>query len=60
MATNTGNGSRRGSVTNRTQSKNPKTNIWTKRNASTGKFAAGKVTGGPFKGVAKERDHRRG
>jgi hypothetical protein len=57
MATNTGTGSRKGSVTSRTQTFNPKTKDFVKRNAETGKFMAAKAT--PYKGVAKERDRRR-
>ncbi len=60
MAKNTGHGYRRGSVDKRTQVKNPKTGEWTKRDTDTGRFVAGKEDGKPFKGVAKEIDHRRG
>ena len=59
MATNTGKGFRHGSVDDRTQSKNPKTDNWTKRNTHTGRFMDQKKGGEPFKGVAKEVDHRR-
>lgn len=59
MATNTGKGSRRGSVDDRTQTKNPKTDNWTKRNTDTGRFMDQKKGGEPFKGVAKELDGRR-
>lgn len=64
MATNTGKGSRKGSVDNRTQSKNPETGNSTKRNQDPnstheGEFMDVKEDGKPFKGVAKEPDKRR-
>ena len=59
MATNTGKGFRHGSVHDRTQTKNPKTDNWTKRDTDTGHFMDQKKGGEPFKGVAKEVDHRR-
>ena len=58
MAKNTGNGTRKGSVTGRTQIKhpsNPEHSI--KRNADTGKFMSGMK--GVYKGVAQEVDDRR-
>ena len=58
MATNTGEGFRKGSVTDRTQVHNPKNDTWVKRDADTGKFMDVK-SGDPFKGVAKEEDGRR-
>lgn len=48
-------GGRRGAVTGRSQTKNPKTNTWTKRNTATGRFMDGKADGTPFKGVRKEK-----
>lgn len=51
----TGDGHRIGQVTNRSQTKNSKTNIWTKRDATTGQFIDGKKDGTPFKGVRKEK-----
>ena len=60
MATNTGKNHRRGSVDDRTQSKNPKTGNWTKRDTDNGQFMDQKQGGKPFKGVAKEKDERRG
>lgn len=54
MAKNTGNNFRRGSVTQRSQVRNPVTGIWTKRGPD-GKFLDGKGTGEPFKGVRKEK-----
>ena len=59
MARNTGDGFRRGSVDQRTQVFNPRSETWTKRNADSGRFMQGKEDGTPFKGVAKETDHRR-
>src|SRR5579862_9825913 len=60
VAKNTGNNSRRGSVDNRTQSQNPVNGNFTKRNTDTGRFMQQKENGKPFKGVAQEKDHRRG
>jgi hypothetical protein len=57
MATNTGNGSRRGSVTGRTQFERPDGN-YQKRNERTGEFMTVKDDGKPFKGIAKEPDGR--
>lgn len=64
MAKDTGKGYRVGSVKDRTQSKNPVTNDWTKRNETPaskkkGEFMDVKNSGKPFKGVAKEPDKRR-
>lgn len=59
MATNTNNGFRKGSVSGRSQVKNPKSGLFVKRDDSTGKFMAVKTGGGAFKGVAKERDGRK-
>ena len=59
MAKNTGNNFRRGSVDNRTQSHNPQTGLWTKRDADNGRFMDTKKDGAPFKGVAREVDDRR-
>ena len=59
MAKNTGDNYRRGSVNDRSQSKNPLTGDYTKRNDATGRFMAGKEGGKPYKGVAKEPDGRR-
>jgi hypothetical protein len=64
MAKDTGKGYRKGAVKNRTQTKNPVTNDWTKRNGTKGSKHKGEfmdVKGGgkPFKGVAKEPDRRR-
>lgn len=54
MAKNTGRGFRRGAVRGRSQTLNPLTRVWMKRNDSTGRFMDGKTASGPFKGVRKE------
>ncbi len=60
MATNTDNGYRIGSVNNRSQTHNPKTNSWVKRDTKSGKFIDQKTSDDkPFKCVAKEKDGRR-
>lgn len=57
MATNPpyGDNRRNGAVRDRSQVQNPKTGIWTKRDAVTGRFIDGKADGTPFKGVRKEK-----
>lgn len=60
MAKNTGMDYRRGAVSGRSQSLNPKTGFYTKRDDTSGQYVGVKVTGGPFKGVAKESDGRKG
>lgn len=55
MARNTGRGTRIGAVSSRTQSQNPRTGLWTKRNTVTGEFSGTKKSGGTFKGVRKEK-----
>lgn len=58
MATNgkSGDNRRHGAVKGRSQVKNPKTNIWVKRDTETGRFLDGKTSSGtPFKGVRKEK-----
>lgn len=54
MAKNTGRGSRRGSVTGRSQTKTA-SGTWVKRSTSTGRFVDAKSSGGSFKGVRKEK-----
>ena len=49
-----GDGRRRGAVRGRSQVYNPKTSLWGKRNARTGRLIDVKTSGGPFKGVRKE------
>jgi hypothetical protein len=57
MASNTGNGFRRGAVTGRTQFKRDD-GKWQKRDERNGQFMPVKDDGKPFKGVAKEPDGR--
>lgn len=63
MAKNTGSGSRTGSVVGRTQTKNPVTGDYVKRDESEGpgkgQFMDVKKDGTKFKGVAIEPDGRR-
>ncbi len=48
-------GSRKGAVKQRSQVKNPKTGLWTKRDSETGKFMDVKTSSNkPFKGVRKK------
>ena len=54
MAGNTGKGHRDGAVRGRTQTHNPKTNTWVKRDRDTGRFLDVKSNGKPFKGITKE------
>ena len=55
MATNTGEGHRKSAVKGKTQTYNPATGQYVKRDASTGRFEATKKDGTPFKGVVKEK-----
>jgi hypothetical protein len=50
-----GDNHRIGAVCSRSQTLNPKTNLFTKRNAETGRFMDVKQNGTPFKGVRKEK-----
>lgn len=52
-------GGRIGQVTERSQTFNPVTQQWVKRNSETGRFMDVKQDGDPFKGVRKEKgiDH---
>jgi hypothetical protein len=52
----TGDGHRNGAVKERSQTFNPKTEHWVKRDAETGKFMDQKSDGKPFKGVTKEEN----
>jgi hypothetical protein len=45
---------RKGAVKSRSQVKNPKTGLYTKRDTSTGRFMDTKKGGEPFKGVRRE------
>ncbi len=57
MATNppSGDGHRNGAVRDRSQTHNPKTDTWVKRDDTTGRFMDQKQNGTPFKGVRKEK-----
>ena len=57
MATNgtPGDGRRQGAVRKRSQTFNPKTKQYVKRNTDTGQFISVKDDGKPFKGVRKEK-----
>lgn len=55
MAKNTGHNHRRGAVINRSQTYNPKTGSWVKRDSNTGRFMDAKADSKPFKGVTKEK-----
>ena len=56
MATNGSKGDGRvGAVRGRSQAKNAKTGLWTKRDTSTGRFMNVKKSGGTFKGIKRER-----
>lgn len=45
---------RAGAVKQRSQTRNPKTGLWTKRSAQSGRFMDVKQSGGAFKGVKRE------
>ncbi len=49
-----GDGHRIGAVRNRSQTHNPKTDRWVKRDKETGQFIDQKSDHKPFKGVTKE------
>ncbi|PVM93328.1 hypothetical protein [Caulobacter endophyticus] len=57
MATNSGNGFRRGAVTARTQFQHSNGD-WQKRDERSGRFMERKSSEGAFKGVAREPDGR--
>lgn len=50
-----GDGHRNGAVRGRSQTYNPKTETWVKRDSDTGQFMDVKSDGKPFKGVTKEK-----
>lgn len=55
MAKNTGENYRKGAVKERSQTYNPKTDSWVKRDSATGRFMDNKTSSNqPFKGVRKE------
>jgi len=49
-----GDGRRQGAVRSRSQTYNPKTDSWTKRNTKDGPIIDQKADEAPFKGVRKE------
>ena len=51
-----GDSQRKGAVRRRSQTFNPLTKKWVKRNADTGKFMDMKSDDAPFKGVRKEKN----
>lgn len=57
MATNKpyGDNNRKGAVKDRSQTFNPKTQQYVKRDTTTGQFMDVKQDGTPFKGVTKEK-----
>lgn len=57
MATNKpyGDNARKGAVKDRSQTQNPKTGQYVKRDTDTGRFMDVKKDGTPFKGVRKEK-----
>jgi hypothetical protein len=54
MAGNTGRNHRDGAVKGRSQFQAPNGN-WVKRDTETGRFMDQKTSGGPFKGVRREK-----
>lgn len=50
-----GDGHRHGAVKERSQTYNPKTDQYVKRDTNTGRFMDVKQDGTPFKGVRKEK-----
>lgn len=50
-----GDNSRIGMVRLRSQTYNPKTDLYVKRDSNTGKFIDVKSSGGKFKGIRKEK-----
>lgn len=50
-----GDGQRKGAVKDRSQTYNPKTDRYVKRDTDTGKFIDQKADKKPFKGVRKEK-----
>lgn len=50
-----GDNHRVGAVRERSQTYNPKTDAWVKRDAETGRFMDQKADPKPFKGVRKEK-----
>jgi hypothetical protein len=50
-----GDGHRIGAVRDRSQTRNPRTGHWVKRDTETGRFVDQKADAKPFKGVRKEK-----
>lgn len=50
-----GDGHRDGAVKDRSQTLNPQTGHWVKRDKDTGRFIDQKANDKPFKGITKER-----
>jgi hypothetical protein len=50
-----GDGHRQGAVIDRSQTYNPKTGNWAKRNTKDGRFIDQKADKDPFKGIRKEK-----
>lgn len=50
-----GDNHRKGAVKDRSQTHNPKTDRWVKRDSETGKFIDQKSDEKPFKGIRKEK-----
>jgi hypothetical protein len=50
-----GDGHRNGAVSQRSQTYNPKSDSWVKRDTNTGRFIDVKSDNTPFKGVRKEK-----
>jgi hypothetical protein len=59
MATNppSGDNHRNGAVRGRSQTHNPKTKRWVKRDTDSGQFIDQKADDKPFKGVRKEKNN---
>ncbi len=55
MATNTNKDYRKGEQKERSQTRDPKTGRWTKRDTNSGQFMDQKAGGKPAKGVRKEK-----
>ncbi len=55
VASNTGKSFRIGAQRERSQTQNPKTGLWTKRDTDSGRFTDTKTSSGRFKGVRREK-----
>lgn len=54
-----GDGHRNGMIKNRSQTYNPRTEKYVKRDGATGRFLEVKDDGKPFKGVRKEKSDKK-